>query len=562
VMGGRIDDVAVDERNPSVMYVGAASGGLWKTTNAGTTWELIYLAGNRVFTSTDRGDTWTASRDLTRAENRDALPIMGVLPTADVLSRNDGVSAWGTITTLAESSVTAGLLWAGTDEGHVAVSKDDGKTWTHVQDRIPALANRGRISRVEPSHHDATVTYVAIDRHEWDDFAPYVFVTRDAGQTWTSVTGNLPAVGWVNVVREHPENPRLLFAGTETGLFVSLNGGERWTRFTGAFPTVPVDDLVIHPRDNDLIVGTHGRSLYVLDDISWLSGVTSPSVLTAAVHLFPPRPAVVKQLWKHESYMAQRQFVGANPPHGAVITYHLASPSEATLVVRGPEREVVRELTATGEAGFNRVVWDLRAAPPDGVTGARGPHVLPGKYTVYLAAAGGSIPAGIQVDWDPLFPVPDEERRLRFTFLKEAGELQRRLLRPTTALAELRNELTKRNDVKGLPAVAAFLSQVEQRQRRLGGAGGGGEEEGGFGGGLRAQVNGLVGELDGNGAQQGTLSGPTAVQRARLAAASAEVDKLVTDVDKVLSDDLERLNAELDRLKIPRVAAARASSNQ
>ena len=524
----------------------------------------IYLGGNRVFTSPDRGDTWTASADLTRAENRDTFQIMGVLPTAEVLSRNDGVSAWGTLTTLAESHVTAGLLWAGTDDGNVAVSKDGGKTWTQVQDRIPVLAKRGRISRVEPSHHDAAVTYVAVDRHEWDDFAPYVFVTRDAGQTWTSVAGNLPPVGWVNVVREHPDNPRLLFVGTETGLFVSVNGGERWTRFTGAFPTVPVDDLLIHPRENDLVVGTHGRSIYVLDDISWLSGITSPSVLTADVHLFPPRSAMVKQLWKHESYMAQRQFIGPNPPQGAVITYHLASPAETKVVIRGSDRDIVRELTATGEAGFNRVVWDLRAAPAEGVQGARGPYVLPGKYTVYLAAAGGAIPGTIQVEWDPLFPVPDEERRLRFTFLKDAGELQRRLQRPTNALTELRTELTKRPDLKGVPAATAFLAEVEQRQRRLGGGGGGGEEEGGFGGGLRSQVNGLINEFEGSGAQQGTLSGPTAVQRARLTSASAEVDKLVTDADKFLSDDLGRLNAELDRLKIPRVVvrAAQTSSNQ
>jgi photosystem II stability/assembly factor-like uncharacterized protein len=533
----------------------------------------IYLAGNRVFTSTDRGDTWTAGADLTRAENRDTFQIMGVPPTPEVLSRNDGVSAWGTITTLAESTVTRGLLWAGTDDGNVATSKDGGKTWTHVQDRIPTLATRpsihaatlggGRISRVEPSHHEAGTAYVSIDRHDWDDFAPYVFVTRDSGQTWATVTGNLPAVGWVNVVREHPQNPRLLFAGTETGLFVSLNGGERWTRFTGGFPTVPVDDLVIHPRDNDLVVGTHGRAIYVLDDISWLSGVTSPSVLTADVHLFPPRPATVMQLWKHESYMAQRQFIGPNPPHGAVITYHLAAPSETQIVVRGPDREIVRELTATGEAGFNRVVWDLRAAGPQGVPNTRGPFVLPGKYTMYLSAAGGAIPSPIQVEWDPDFPLSDEERRLRFTFLKDAGELQRRLHEVTTTLTSLRTELAKREDVKAVPAAAAVLSSVEQRQRRVGG-GAGGEDEGGFGGGLRSQVNGLVGELDGGGAQQGTLSGPTPVQRARLAAASAEVDKLVTDVDKVLSDDLIRLNGELDRLKIPRiiVPAARASSSQ
>jgi hypothetical protein len=267
------------------------------------------------------------------------------------------------------------------------------------------------------------------------------------------------------------------------------------------------------------------------------------------------------QLWKHESYMAQRQFVGPNPPQGAVITYHLRAPSDAKIVVRGPDREIVRELEAKGEAGFNRVVWDLRAAGPEGVANARGPFVLPGKYTAYLSAAGGAVPATIQVDWDPAFPLSDEERGLRFTFLKDAGELQRRVQQTSTPLTDLRNELTKREDLKPVAAAASLLSQVEQAQRRLGGGGAGGEEEGGFGGGLRSQVNGLVNEFEGGGAQQGTLSGPTAVQRARLAAASAEVAKLVTDVDKVLSDDLGRLNVQLDKLKIPRVVVRAAQTS-
>jgi photosystem II stability/assembly factor-like uncharacterized protein len=530
----------------------------------------IYLGGNRVFTSPDRGDTWTASADLTRNEDREKFPLMGVLPSPEVLSRNDGVSAWGTITTLAESRVTPGLLWAGTDDGHVAFTRDGGKTWTHVQDGIPVLRQRsgpgtigaGRISRVEPSARDANVAYVAVDRHEWDDFAPYVYVTRDGGQTWTSVTGNLPSRGWVNVVREHPHNPRLLFAGTETGLFVSLDGGERWTRFTGAFPTVPVDDLLIHPRDNDLVVGTHGRSIYVLDDIGWLSGIASPSVLTADVHLFPPRTGTVMLPWKHESYMAQREFIGPNPARGTAITYHLAAPSPgAKIVIRGADREIVRELEATGDAGFNRVVWDLRATGPAGVPNARGPHVLPGKYTMYLSAAGGASPAAIEVEWDPDFATSDEERRLRFTFLKDAGELQRRLHVTSESVEALRNELTKRQDLKSVPAASALLDTVEKQRRRLGGGGGGGGEEGGgFGGGVRSQVNGLVGELEGSGVQQGTLSGPTAVQRARLGAATGEVDKLVTDVDKILREDVGRLNAELDRLKIPRVNVGTTSS--
>jgi hypothetical protein len=230
------------------------------------------------------------------------------------------------------------------------------------------------------------------------------------------------------------------------------------------------------------------------------------------------------------------------------------------VIIRGPDREVVRELPASGDAGINRVVWDLRAAAPDGVPNTRGPFVPPGKYTMHLSAAGAAIPGTIQVDWDPAFPLTDEERRLRFTFLKEAGELQRKVHRISTALAAVKGELTKREDLKGVAAAASLLGKVEQQQQRIAGGGAGGEE-GGFGGGLRSQVNGLINEIDGGGVQQGTLSGPTSVQRARLVSASAEVAKLVTDADIVLSDDLERLNTELDRLKLPRIVVPAAGTS-
>lgn len=483
--------------------------------------KTIYLGGNRVFTSNDRGDTWRRSVDVTRNEDRDKLPIMGVLPSSEMLSRHDGVSAWGTITTLAESPVKAGVLWTGTDDGAVLVSRDAGENWTLLHDRIPALAQRGRISRVEPSGHDAATAYVSVDRHEYDDFGPYLYVTRDFGQTWTDLSKGLPRVGWINVVREHHENPRLLFVGTETGLFVSASGGEHWTPFTGTFPTVPVDDLVIHPRDNDLIVGTHGRSLYVLDDISWLSEL-SPAVLTSDVHLFPPRSATVRLAWKHESYGAQRTFIGPNPDVGAILQYHLRSAEPgATMIVRDAQGQLVRELPATGNAGFNRVVWDLRANGPEGVPDARGPFVLPGRYRVYVAAAGASPSAPIEVQWDPDFELSDEERRSRYQFLTDAGQLQKRLHDASATLTTLASELEQAKN-------EARAASVEQLRRRIGGG-----DEGGFGGGLRARVNGLMGEIEGGGVQQGTLSGPTAVQRARLADLRGEVDKVEAELKEL-----------------------------
>ncbi|MCA1583414.1 MAG: hypothetical protein LC791_01115 [Acidobacteria bacterium] len=525
----------------------------------------IYLGGNRVFKSPDRGETWVASADLTRAEDRNTRPIMGVLPSPAMLSRHDGVSAWGTITTLSESPVNADVLWAGTDDGLVQMSRDGSATWTNHTDRIPGP--KGRISRVEASHHQEGTAYVALDRHEDDDFAPYLFVTRDFGQTWTTLSGGLPKTGWINVVREHPRNARVLFVGTETGLFVSLDGGDHWTRFTRGFPTVPVDDLVVHPRDNDLVVGTHGRSIYVLDDLSPLSGMTS-AVADASVHLFEPRPAIIRQLWKHESYGAQRQFIGPNPPQGAIINYHLKTdgPGDVTLAVRDSAGALVRELKGSAQAGINRVVWDLRAAAPEGVTGGRGPFVLPGQYQVRLTAGASEQSASLQVDADPALPVSEAERRARFDFLTTLNEL-RGHIEGTFSIIEsvskqiesLQQQPANPGSPSPRPDLPASLPKVTEavrtlRQKLVGGARGGSDEEGGSSGAsLRGAASGLFGEIDGSGVQQGSMTGPTRVQQARLAGVSADFAAARAEWNRIVTADMARLNAELKKLNAPEI---------
>jgi photosystem II stability/assembly factor-like uncharacterized protein len=523
--------------------------------------KTLYFGGNRVFRSTDRGDTWTAGPDITRAEDRETFSIMGAKPGPDMLSRNDGVSAWGTTTTLAESPVQAGLLWAGTDDGLVQVSRDSGKTWTNVTDRLPGPPRKGRISRVEPGHRDAGTIYVSLDRHQDDDFAPYLFVSRDVGQTWKTLSAGLPTPGWINVVKEHPKNPNVLFVGTETGLFTSLDGGSAWTRFTHGFPTVPVDDLVIHPRENDLVVGTHGRAIYVLDDIAGLSGLTT-EVAAADLHLFPPRPATIIQRWKHESYSAQRVFVGPNPPAGAMLTYHAktAGKGSASLAIRDAAGTVVRELTGPATAGLNRVVWDLRSAAPAAVANARGPFVLPGAYTVTVTVDGRTSSAPLSVEADPLFPVPDSERRARVAFLTAALAAQSDLAGAAQSVRGVRDQLTALQEQlkqqSPAPAAvaegtAALVKTLTDLQTRIAGAGGGGG--GGGGGGLRGRVNGLFTELDGSGIHQGTLSGPTAGQRTRLEAAQADIRTLQADLTRALGAQLSALNDDIARLKVPRI---------
>ena len=533
--------------------------------------KTLWFGGNRVFKSTDRGDTWTASQDLTRAEDRDKLPIMGVMPSPEMLSRNDGVSAWGTITSLAESTVSRGVVWAGTDDGNVQVSRDGGASWTNVVDRIGGAPKGSYVSRVEPSHRDAGTAYVSFDRHRHDDFAPYVYMTADFGHTWKSIAANLPKTGWVNVVKEHPRNPNVIVAGTETGLFVSLDRGGRWIRFTGNIPTVPVDDLVVHPRDNDLIVATHGRAIYVLDDVTPIDALTS-AVSNAPAHLFDVRRATIFQPWKDESYGAQRQFVGPNPPAGAIVNYYLrgAAASDVKVSVADAQGTVVRELTGTKDAGINRLVWDLRRAAPAGVAGARGPFVLPGKYTVRLSAAGQQLSTVVQVDPDPLLPLPDAERQNRLTYLLRVNELQSEIQRAgatasaiATQTAALLEQLKSAGSVPASVTAAAdaLAKQSRDLQRRISGQqqAADGEEGGGGGGGgaLRGRASGLFNDIDGSAVQQGTLTGPTAVQQQRLQQLADDVKAAVGELDRMTGTAVPGLNAEMDKAGISRILIRR-----
>ncbi|HEU0186079.1 MAG TPA: hypothetical protein VFS27_12240, partial [Blastocatellia bacterium] len=263
-------------------------------------------------------------------------------------------------------------------------------TWTNVAGAVKGITGNYQVSRVEPSHFDAATCYLAIDNHRNDDLKPYLFVTRDYGATWTSVANNLP-VGNVNVVREDLKNKNLLFAGTEFGVFISTNGGAEWKKFMTGLPAVRVDDLLIHPRDNDLIAGTHGRGVWIIDDITPLQKLDEKT-LAADAHLFDVRPGVQ---WLNDITLSRyasrdKQFRGENPPQGTAISYYLKSaPSgDVKITISDITGKVVRNLTATKEAGLNRVIWNLRADPPR-LAGRPGP---PGANPEVPAPAGQGQP--------------------------------------------------------------------------------------------------------------------------------------------------------------------------
>jgi len=377
----------------------------------------VYLGGDRLFKSTTRGDSWTASPDLTRNVGRNDRPIMEVAGTAPMASKHDGAASYSNVVTIGESPLVSGVVWVGTNDGNVQLTRDGGATWKNVVENIKGVPQETHVSRVEPSHFDAGTAYVTFDGHRTDDHKPYVFVTRDFGQTWSSIAGNLPE-GNVNVIREDPENRNLLYLGTEYAFYISLNGGKEWKRFMNGLPTVRIDDIIVHPRDNDVIVGTHGRSIYIIDDITPLQQL-SEAVTSTDAHLFMPRPttAFVTDITRANGLGGDKHFRGQNPQGGVAISYYLkdAVSGDVKIAISDNNGRVVRELDGTKEAGLNRVQWNLAPTQVQGRgaqfgRGGRGggrgipfitPNaVAPGTYFVKLTVAGKELMTSVQVQPD------------------------------------------------------------------------------------------------------------------------------------------------------------------
>jgi len=275
---------------------------------------VVYHAANVLLRSSNRGDTWIEiSPDLTKS-----LP-----------ERRGGTGniQYATITTIDESPVVGGVIWAGTDDGNVQVTRDGGKTWTNVADKISGHPGYW-VSRVIASHHDAATAYVTVTGYRQDDFKPFVWKTTDYGATWTSIAGNLPNEA-VNVIREDRRNPNLLFVGTDFGLHASLDGGKVWHRMKNGITTNPVHDLAIHPREQELVVGTHGRGIYIAD-ISGLQALTS-AVLAADAHLAPVVPTV-QHVAGLRPMVASLNYNGQSRLPGAHITYYLKSAATGVAV--------------------------------------------------------------------------------------------------------------------------------------------------------------------------------------------------------------------------------------
>ena len=383
----------------------------------------LYVGMQHLFRSRDRGRTWSDLGDMTTGVDRSTLPLMGRLSTENTLSVDDGVPYFPGVTALAESPRRKGVLYVGTDDGRFRVSRNGGATWDDQHTRFPGLPAGAWFAGVEPSHHVDGIAYVTVDNHRSNDFHNYVYMTTDFGQTWTSITSDLPADRVARTVREDLRNPQLLYLATEFGVFISPTRGAQWIALRNNMPTMPFNDIAIHPRDNALVLASHARGVWVLDQINALQELT-PLVLAKASHLFSVQPAFQIRTTNLRPHTGDMLFRGENPINGALVDYWLAqSGGSATLTVRDSLGALVQELKTTTARGLNRAVWNLRYADVPLRSGggedddagpssmSPGPLVLPGTYIVSLDAAGAKSTQRVVVREDPRIRVSRPDRK-------------------------------------------------------------------------------------------------------------------------------------------------------
>jgi len=351
------------------------------------------------------------------------------------------------------------VIWVGTDDGNVQITRDDGASWTNVRDRVPGLPAETWIGNIEASPTEAGTAFMAVDNHRLDDFTPHLYETRDYGQSWRDISGGLPQDDYVKVVRQHPANPNLLFVGMERGIYASWDRGETWVDVRGNLPRVSVRGIKIQRQYNDLVIGTHGRGAWILDDIQPL--VEMADALQEDVYLFDVRTATEWERWSRGSNLGQSLFTGTNPEPGAWIHFSLSEEAAATVEDEGvPVRitdaggTLVREFQFEGaRAGINRAVWDLRwsgaepipGQPASGRSffyfGPQGPPAVPGTYTATIEVAGRKLSKDFTLRGDPNVAASQAVYTARFGAAMRARELETQLNRMIGTVIDLSGQI-------------------------------------------------------------------------------------------------------------------------
>jgi photosystem II stability/assembly factor-like uncharacterized protein len=487
--------------------------------------KTIYYGGNHLFKSTDRGDTWERlGEDLTTRAERDKQTILGKVVDQNTLSRNDGVVAWPCITAIAESPVKAGVLWVGTDDGNVQMSRDGGKSWSNVIGTMQGMPKGGYVSRIEPSHKEEGTAYITFDNHRSADYGIYILMTRNYGDSFTKITNGIPPdAGTVHVIREDPVNVNLLFAGTEFGMFITFDRGAHWTRMKNGLPTVPVFDIQIHPREHDLILATHGRSIWIMDNITALEQVDNQT-MTTDLKLFDSRPAIEWKMTNYRGFIGSALYYAPNAPSGLMLDYFAKSAGPVKVTIADKAGSQIRQINARAEAGaINRVMWDMRfdaPVPPETPTAtggggrggggrggtpaaetpapttaaggelqtefgaegggggggggrggfggpARGSLVDPGSYVVTISAAGKTDSKTFMVEEDPRVQFSDDDRAKRRRALSTLSGMTRDADAARRKIAGINTALTSLTESWKLPNAPAVPDGVKKAAEAL-----------------------------------------------------------------------------------------------
>jgi photosystem II stability/assembly factor-like uncharacterized protein len=547
--------------------------------------KTVYHGANVLFRTTDGGQTWAkVSDDLTRNDKSKQKWTGGPI-TGD----NTGAEIYCTIFAIAESPAKQGVLWVGSDDGLVHVSQDGGKTWTNVTANLKGLPEWGTVCCIEPSRTDASTAFVVVDAHRLDDMRPYLFRTTDFGRTWQNLGAKLPQDVCLHAVREDPKRPGLLFVGTDRGVSFSTDGGATWQPLKLNLPTVPVHDLLV--KDNDLVVGTHGRSIWILDDLTPLREF-APQLAAKDVYLFPAADAV---RYRSGRGTRGRDITGQNPPQGAVVHYYLKEKPKGpvTLEVLDAQDRLVTTLSSRpdpddsapvggdeeggrrfgpartplpAEQGVNRAVWNLTHTGPKTIKGAfgwppasgAGPMAVPGRYTLRLKAGDQVQTTALTVRPDPRVQVPASDLEQQLKLALDVRDKISRVTQMVTQVRSLKSQLAGRKEVwKGNPSAQGLVKEAQVLSDRLDAlenrlhnpkaeitydllAQKGGAK-------LYSQLNALLGALS-------TADGaPTQGMREVYAEYGRELEQLEAELNGLVGSDLMRFNRqakELDLLNV------------
>ena len=514
----------------------------------------LYMGAQYLFRTSDHGESWQRiSPDLTTNDPTKLKQEQSGGLTVD----NTDAEKFCTIFTISESPKNPSVIWAGTDDGNVQVTRDDGKTWTNVAANFSGVPAGTWVSSVEASNFDEGTAYATFDGHQVGDLKPYVFRTKDFGKTWQALaTADLK--GYAHVIREDIVKPNLLFLGTEFGLFISIDGGANWAQFTGGVPEVAVRDIAIHPRDEDLILATHGRGIYIIDDLTPLRSLT-PEVLDADLTFLPARPGVLRVPTLEQRFDGDGEFVGDSPNDGVTINYYMKKRhmiGDLRLEIYDAQGQMVYSVPGERRRGLNRVEWSLRSkgpkTPPATVLVPDfftfvGPLAAEGAYTVKLIKGSQTYTTKFQVTGEPDSSITSEDRAVERKAATQVFVMVERLSYLASAAGSLRDQAADR--AAKLPAndplrkkLEALHDSVNKLNQGLAAS-----REGGFSGEieLREKVVGLYGAVNGYDGK------PTGSQMAQVAVLDKQLDNAASELNNFVTKDVPALNTQLEKKNLP-----------